>query len=59
MYTGAWWHDSCLYSNLNGMYYHGSHNNGSYKGVTWYHWKGEDYSLKNSAMKIRPELFGM
>jgi hypothetical protein len=41
------------------MYYHGSHNHGGYKGVTWYHWKGEDYSLKNSAMKIRPELFGM
>ena len=58
-FKGAWWHNNCLYSNLNGMYYHGTHSHKEYTGVTWYHWKGDKYSLKNSAMKIRPESYGM
>ncbi|XP_028411163.1 microfibril-associated glycoprotein 4-like isoform X1 [Dendronephthya gigantea] len=59
MYKGPWWYKACCYSNLNGMYYHGAHSHGDHKGVTWRHWKGADYSLKDSAMKIRPETFGM
>ncbi|CAH3142167.1 unnamed protein product [Porites lobata] len=55
-FKGAWWHDSCLYSNLNGPYHHGKIST-SYIGVIWYHWKGADYSLKRAEMKIRPEKF--
>lgn len=58
LFRGAWWHNSCLHSNLNGMYFHGSHNK-DHQGVTWRHWTGAKYSLKESAMKIRPENFGM
>ena len=58
-YKGPWWYNACCWSNLNGMYYHGSHSHRDYSGVTWYHWKGSAYSLKNSALKIRPENFKM
>ena len=59
LYEGPWWYNRCCHSNLNGRYYHGPHDHGSYDGVTWYDWKGADYSLKDSAMKIRPENFRM
>ena len=44
---GAWWHNSCCYSNLNGLY-DGSVN----QGVVWYHWKNSRETLKFSEMKI-------
>ncbi|XP_060555531.1 fibrinogen-like protein 1 [Ruditapes philippinarum] len=53
-YRGAWWFASgCHYSNLNGVYYHGSSSpNG--EGVIWYHWKESfRYSLKRVEMKLR------
>lgn len=55
-FKGAWWHDTCVYSNLNGPYYHGTISN-AYQGVVWYHWKGHSYSLKRAEMKIRPVTF--
>ncbi|XP_073240978.1 microfibril-associated glycoprotein 4-like [Porites lutea] len=57
-FKGAWWHESCLTSNLNGPYRHGKFSSKtSYDGVVWYHWKGADYSLKRAEMKVRPEKF--
>jgi len=53
MRKGAWWFNSCNYSDLNGEYLHGKHSS-SWKGVIWYHWKGHSYSPKRAEMKIKP-----
>ena len=48
-YTGAWWYNSCHYSNLNGKY----GNDQLDKGLYWYHFRNS-LSLKFSEMKLRP-----
>ena len=49
---GAWWHNACFYSHLNGPYHHNP--SVSYaNGIIWYHWKGWNYSLKFTEMKTR------
>ena len=55
-YNGAWWYRRCHYSNLNGLYYNGSHAHKG-QGIIWYTWKGNHYSLKRAEMKIRPANF--
>ena len=50
-YTGAWWYNSCHYSNLNGKYLGDTT---SPKGVNWWHWKNKYASLKFTEMKLRP-----
>ena len=53
MFHGAWWYGSCHNANLNGFYHHGPFS--SYAdGVSWEHWKGDQYSAKRAEMKIRP-----
>ena len=49
--TGAWWYNTCHYSNLNGLYLG---NAVSIKGVNWYHYQNSVLSLKFAEMKLRP-----
>ena len=49
--TGAWWYNSCYYSNLNGKYLGDTTSSNS---VNWYHWKKKNASLKFTEMKLRP-----
>jgi len=53
LYSGAWWYKSCHESNLNGRYLNGTHTSAGV-GVNWYHWKGRNYSLRLTEMKIKP-----
>ena len=50
LYTGAWWYESCHYSNLNGKYLG---NKMDYQGIRWRHFRGQ-LSLKFNEMKLRP-----
>ncbi|XP_066269722.1 ficolin-1-like [Branchiostoma lanceolatum] len=49
-FKGAWWYGYLLHSNLNGLYRLGTHEGSD--GVVWETWKGDDYSLKRTEMKI-------
>lgn len=49
-YTGAWWYKGCHTSHLNGLYGDNSHG----KGINWKTWRGYEYSLKESVMKVKP-----
>ncbi|XP_078344004.1 uncharacterized protein LOC144629648 [Oculina patagonica] len=49
-YMGAWWYNGCHKSNLNGQY--GDNTFG--EGINWYAWRGHTYSLKESAIKVKP-----
>ena len=52
--VGAWWYEDCAYSNLNGEYLNGKHEeNNAHRGVSWHYWKGWYYSLKASTMMLR------
>uniref|UniRef100_A0A8C6T965 Angiopoietin 1 n=1 Tax=Neogobius melanostomus TaxID=47308 RepID=A0A8C6T965_9GOBI len=54
MLTGGWWFDACGPSNLNGMYFpHGQHV-GKLNGIKWHYFKGPSYSLRATAMMMRP-----
>ncbi|KAM4597946.1 microfibril-associated glycoprotein 4-like [Polymixia lowei] len=53
IYYGAFWYKSCHRANPNGAYLWGTTPHDG-TGVTWYHWKGQKYSLKGIEMKIRP-----
>ncbi|XP_030639118.1 angiopoietin-1-like [Chanos chanos] len=54
MLTGGWWFDACGPSNLNGMYYTYGQNTGKLNGIKWHYFKGSSYSLRATAMMIRP-----
>ena len=49
-YTAGWWYNECHHSHLNGQY--GDNSNG--KGINWKTWRGLEYSLKESVMKVKP-----
>ncbi|XP_068585293.1 microfibril-associated glycoprotein 4-like isoform X1 [Cebidichthys violaceus] len=53
-YLGAFWYKNCHQANPNGVYRWGADSTLYAVGVSWYHWKGHDYSLKTISMKIRP-----
>lgn len=48
---GAWWYKTCTRSNLNGLYMGGGKIDS--KGISWYHFKANYYSMKSSSMMIR------
>ncbi|MGH0158250.1 UNVERIFIED_CONTAM: hypothetical protein FKN15_045212 [Acipenser sinensis] len=50
----SWWFDACGPSNLNGMYYKSGQNLGKLNGIKWHYFKGPSYSLRATAMMIRP-----
>ena len=52
-FHGAWWYANCHASNLNGKYLNGPHKSYA-NGVNWYHFKGHNYSLKKTKIKLRP-----
>ncbi|KAK3597392.1 hypothetical protein CHS0354_040117 [Potamilus streckersoni] len=54
-FHGAGWYYKCYSSNMNGKYYtSGTIPEKLYDGVTWKPWKGPNYSLRVTEMKIRP-----
>ena len=52
-FHGAWWYNNCHDSNLNAGYLLGRYDSDG-DGVLWQRWRGDNYSLKFTEMKIRP-----
>jgi hypothetical protein len=56
VFPGGWWFRKCLTSNLNGQYIQGGNHSGTpATGVYWLNFKGIQYSLKFTEMKVRPK----
>ncbi|XP_041431173.1 tenascin-X isoform X2 [Xenopus laevis] len=53
-YRGAWWYKNCHFANLNGIY----GNNKDHQGVNWHTWKGFEFSIPFTEMKMRPQRAG-
>ncbi|XP_078078436.1 fibrinogen like 1B [Mustelus asterias] len=54
----GWWFNRCNSANLNGKYYqHGNYTAKNDNGIVWCPWTGWWYSLKFTAMKVRPLYF--
>ena len=51
---GAWWYTNLSYARLNNPYSHNPRVQ-PWGGIVWFHWKGYNYSLKYTQMKIRPK----
>ncbi|XP_010084230.1 PREDICTED: tenascin-N isoform X2 [Pterocles gutturalis] len=50
---GAWWYKNCHLANLNGKYGESKHS----EGVNWEPWKGHEFSIPFTEMKIRPQPY--
>ena len=56
VFAGGWWFNQCLSSNLNGQYIAGGqHSENPSTGVLWKDFRGVQYSLKCTEMKMRPK----
>lgn len=52
--SAGWWFDACGPSNLNGLYFTQGQHIGKLNGIKWHYFKGPSYSLRATAMMIRP-----
>ncbi|XP_037651411.1 tenascin-like [Sebastes umbrosus] len=52
-YRGGWWYKNCHEANLNGLY----GTNVNHQGVIWTAWKGKQFSIPFTEMKMRPAAF--
>ena len=50
--NGGWWFSGCFSSHLTGLFVPGG-SSGNWVGIIWYEWKGSEYSLKFTEMKVR------
>ena len=53
-YSGAWWHNSCMTSHLNGLNYGPSESVETDTGIYWNNFAAGSLSLKSVLMAIRP-----
>ena len=52
VYSGAWWFKICVRTHLNAPYFHSS-SVSTWHGIIWTAFKGNQYSLKFTEMKVR------
>ncbi|XP_056154029.1 LOW QUALITY PROTEIN: tenascin-X [Lampris incognitus] len=52
-YRGGWWYKNCHEANLNGLY----GIDVKHQGIIWTSWKGQDFSIPFTEMKMRPSAF--
>ncbi|XP_029023544.1 tenascin isoform X3 [Betta splendens] len=52
-YRGGWWYRNCHEANLNGLY----GVNVKHQGVIWTSWRGKEFSIPFTEMKMRPAAF--
>ncbi|CAN9503596.1 unnamed protein product [Ophioblennius macclurei] len=52
-YRGGWWYKNCHEANLNGLYGITER----HQGVVWTSWKGKEFSIPFTEMKMRPTSF--
>ncbi|XP_050730748.1 angiopoietin-related protein 6-like [Eriocheir sinensis] len=50
---GGWWWGRCACTQPTGQYRRGRYQ-GPERGITWWHWKDSNYSLKTLVLKFRP-----
>ncbi|XP_068105258.1 ficolin-1-A-like [Hyperolius riggenbachi] len=53
-FKSGWWFESCHFSNLNGEYLKGNHDKKG-KGIIWYSFRDNYYSLKSTQIMFRPQ----
>lgn len=54
-FKGGWWYRRCHNANLNGIYHGGPYEIYA-EGVCWVEFRGLQYSLKRTEMKLRPKI---